>query len=144
MLGVLFWIGIWILVCVWIYKNTYWFKSIEDTSAKYSDKFYQLYVDNNKSTNSFSKETAEHLKKLSENFNHSYDSYLHLRERFKHNEKGKQVEKDWKDYLRETRIVLNWHESKHYVPDESGGNRYYKAQVVMDEIDERFKKLLKD
>ncbi len=109
MLDVLFPIILGPVVSMWVYKYTDWFRSIEDTSKKYSDKLFELIVkskDKSK-TDSGYKEIVELLYKIFENFNNSYDNYLHLRERFKHNEKGKQVEKDWRDYLRETKIVLN-------------------------------------
>lgn len=142
------WLGIIVLVGWYIYSKTYWFRDIDKISEKYGEKLAEESEKAKKSYDGWKSEGAKWRMEQSEDqfkkFAKTYDNYQHLTERFKHDEKGKQVRKDWENYLRATKIKFDC--DMDYGADlptdmlKNTHRKDYKATIAMEEIEKRFKK----
>lgn len=78
----------------------------------------------------------------------AHDDYLHLKERYRHStyNKARSIENDWLTYMNAHNELRDCDRDYRYLSDEKllsdTGEKAYKAGIVVDEIEKRFKKLL--
>lgn len=145
MIDTLGWIAIIAFVILIIYSNTFWFRNKEKVASKYAEEL-RNYAEKWKKNKFASRKTIEEANLRVKNFVETHNNYLHLKEQYRHDEKGKHIRKDWENYLRATKNILDYEEIlSNNAPDNvlaDRGNEAYQAKITTDEIEKRFKKLL--
>lgn len=78
----------------------------------------------------------------------AHDDYLHLKVRYRHSplNKARSIENDWLTYMNAHNELRECDHDFKYLSDEKllsdTGEEEYRAEIVVDEIEKRFKKLL--
>ena len=152
MLDTIFWIIAVGYLIYLVYSRTTWFKDFEKEYEKLAKELREDAEEDKKHAEKFSKHsTSQEMAKESElRFRHfvkTHDDYLHLKERFRHNEKTSEIKSDWQAYIKAIKDLL---ESRmDYAAGVEGKllqnawGRDYKAKIVLVEIEKRFHKYLR-
>lgn len=152
MLDAILWIVLIIGVIYYIRTKTFLFKNDEkifENELKELEKYTRKYVESaEKFKDQSSKEIAKREETRLQNFAKAYENYLHLKERYRHDRKTNQIKNDWKTYLKAISHILETQMDYGMSLDHKmllqAHKRIDKAEIVIAEIEKRFKQYLKD
>lgn len=77
------------------------------------------------------------------NFEKAHFDYLHLKERFRHEKILKQIKQDWKSYLKAINDIIIQEEISNEIGEKDQG-KIEEAEIIIDEVEKKFKNYLKD
>lgn len=153
MFDTLLWVTL--IICFFIIINTWFpdldkifkkeFKALKENTWKIIDSLRKAPDYGNK------EEAIKSYQKRLRDFEKAHISYLHLKERCRHDSKINQIKKDWKSYL-DSIGEINKVDSEYYAYGMYSDNdvvdalheREDKAGIVIEEIEKRFKDYLKN
>lgn len=137
-----------IIVCFLIYLwHKYWAndseKNVRSIGDYYEEKIDRLKNSTDTSLEDYRKEYEELLKRLKK----SYFEYLRLLEKYRHNIIQQwNLRQDWRLYLQAHKDIRKSDMDFGILNDEKllqkAGERQYRAEIRLDEIEKRFKKLI--
>ncbi len=149
MYDALIWIVIIICACYFIHEK--WFKDPDDNYYKRFKEFQKItwrtVADLEKGDDyGNKKEAIKSYRDRLQNFEKTHYNYLHLKERYRHDSKANQIKKDWRTYLDAIRHIIRADTYGEYIGyyDVDVKDEREKAEIVIYEIDKRFKNYIKD
>lgn len=148
--NILFWIALIALIIYYINKKYYWLEGVEriaEREAKEISKYTNQAKESVKSNGSeMSKKYEELWVERAKKFAEAHDNYLHLKEKYRNDSKRRQINSDYRVYLKATQDILDTEMDFGVLEGKLLGkaqDKRYKAEIALQEVERRFSDLLK-
>lgn len=152
MLDTIFQIIVIVGVIYYIRTKTFWFQDLEKVFEKEAKELAEWARKDKESAEKWPSKAFKGSAKFSEEqlrrFVQTHDNYLHLKERYRHDGKSGYIHKDWVLYLKAIRDQLDCQMDYMMLNDDNliakTHDKDQKSRIVMEEIEKRFSKYLKE